>query len=120
VITNSGTINIGDAFSILLTYNPASFTHSGNSYVLTDASLALAFDGYSFTYTSKAGNYIEFSTPGVFGAGTVSLSHLFFTRRLQHRRFHQPLLRWKRYQPEHLGCAGERAFRRFWRQPFGI
>jgi hypothetical protein len=67
VITDPTTINAGDPFSILLTYNPASFTHSGSSYVLTDASLTLQFDGYSFAYKSAAGDYIEFSTPVVFG-----------------------------------------------------
>lgn len=72
VITNPATITLGDPFSILLTYDPASFMLSGSSYVLTSASLTLSFDGYSFLYTSAAGNYIEFSTPGVFGPGTVS------------------------------------------------
>jgi hypothetical protein len=70
VITNPATINAGDPFSLLLTYNPASFTQSGNSYVLTDASLTLQFDTYSFPYTSA--NYIEFSSPGAFGPGTTS------------------------------------------------
>ncbi len=72
VIANPATINIGDPFSMLLNYNAASFTHSGSSYVLTDASATLQFDGYSFDYTSAAGNYLEFSTPGVFGPNTVS------------------------------------------------
>src|SRR5260370_1000167 len=69
---NPATISAGDAFSILLTYDPASFMHSGNSYVLTDASAKLTFDGYSFGYTSASGNYIELSTPGVFGSNTTS------------------------------------------------
>jgi hypothetical protein len=72
VITNPSTIHIGDPFSILLTYKPASFTHSGSSYVLTDASATLTFDGYTFSYASAAGNYIQFSSPGAFGAGTTS------------------------------------------------
>jgi|SRR5579871_2103840 len=72
VITNPSTINIGDPFSIALSYDPASFIHSGNSYVLTSASLTLQFDGYMFGYDSGAGNYIEFSSPGVFGPGTTS------------------------------------------------
>lgn len=72
VITNPSTIHIGDPFSILLTYNPASFTHSANSYVLLDSSLTLKFDGYSFGYTSAAGNYLALYTPGAFGSGTTS------------------------------------------------
>jgi hypothetical protein len=40
--------------------------------VLTNAGLTLQFDGYTFGYTSAVGNYIEFSSPGVFGAGTTS------------------------------------------------
>jgi hypothetical protein len=40
--------------------------------VLTNASATLKFDGFSFIYTTTAGNYIEFSTPGVFGPGTAS------------------------------------------------
>ena len=72
VITNPSTINSGDPFSIALSYDPASFIQSGNSYVLTNADLTLQFDGYTFGYTSPAGNYIEFSTPGVFGPGTAS------------------------------------------------
>jgi hypothetical protein len=72
VITNPSTINSGDPFSIALSYDPASFAQSGNSFVLTNASMTLEFDGYTFGYTSAAGNYIEFSTPGVFGPGTAS------------------------------------------------
>jgi hypothetical protein len=72
VITNPSTINIGDPFSLLLTYNPASVTHTGSSYVLTDASLTLKFDGYSFAYTSAAGNYLALYTPGAYGSGTTS------------------------------------------------
>src|SRR5258708_3621576 len=72
VIANPATINVGDPFSILLNYDPASFTHSGGSYVLTNATLTLTFDGYSFPYASAAGNYIEFSTPGAYGSGTTS------------------------------------------------
>ena len=65
VITNPSTINAGDPFSIALSYDPASFTQSGSSFVLTNASLTLQFDGYTFGYNSLAGNYIEFSSPGV-------------------------------------------------------
>src|SRR5579864_8299805 len=72
VITNPSTINPGDPFSITLIYDPASFTPSGNSYMLTNASLTLQFDGYMFGYGSAAGNYIEFSSPGAFGTGTTS------------------------------------------------
>ena len=72
VITNPSTINIGDPFSINLSYDPASFTQSGSSYVLTNAALTLQFDGYTFGYSSAAGNYLEFSSPGVFGSGTTS------------------------------------------------
>lgn len=72
VITNPSTINAGDPFSIALGYDPASFTQSGSSFVLTNASLRVQFDGYTFGYTSLAGNYIEFSSPGVFGSGTTS------------------------------------------------
>ncbi len=72
VITNPSTVNINDPFSIALTYDPTSFTQSGSSFVLTNASLTLQFDGYTFGYTSAAGNYIEFSSPGVFGPGTTS------------------------------------------------
>ncbi len=72
VITDPTTIHTGDPFSIALSYDPASFTQSGSSFVLTNASLTLQFDGYSFGYASAAGNYIEFSTPGVFGSGTTS------------------------------------------------
>lgn len=72
VIVDPTTINVGDPFSILLTYNPASSTHSGNSFVLNDASLTLSFDAYSFAYSAVAGNFIEFSTPGAFGLGTAS------------------------------------------------
>jgi hypothetical protein len=72
VIIDPSTINPGDPFSITLSYDPASFTQSGSSYVLTNASLMLQFDGYTFGYTSAAGNYIEFSTPGAFGRGTTS------------------------------------------------
>jgi hypothetical protein len=70
VITNPATVNLGDPFSIALSYNPASAVQTGSSYVLTGASLTLQFDGYTFSYT--AANYIEFSTPGVFGTGTAS------------------------------------------------
>ena len=72
VITNPSTINSGDPLSITLSYDPASFTQSGSSYVLTNADLTLQFDGYTFGYTSAAGNYIEFSSPGGFGTGTTS------------------------------------------------
>ena len=72
VIVNPSTINPGDAFSITLSYDPASFSQSGNSYVLTNAGLTLQFDGYAFGYTSAAGNYLEFSSPGAFGPGTTS------------------------------------------------
>jgi hypothetical protein len=72
VIGDPSTINTGDPFSIVLSYNPASFNQSGSSFVLTNASLALQFDGYTFDYASAAGNYIEFSSPGVFGPGTTS------------------------------------------------
>jgi hypothetical protein len=72
VITDPTTINSGDPFSITLTYDPASFTQSGSSYVLTNASLTLQFDGDKFDYSSAAGNYIEFSSPGVFLGGTTS------------------------------------------------
>ena len=72
VIIDPSTINPGDPFSITLSYDPASFTQSGSSFVLTNASLMLQFDGYTFGYTSAAGNYIEFSSPGGFGAGTTS------------------------------------------------
>jgi len=40
--------------------------------VLTNAGLTLQFDGHTFGYTSAAGNYLEFSSPGVFGPGTTS------------------------------------------------
>jgi hypothetical protein len=72
VISNSSTINPGDPFSIVLSYDPAGVTQSGNSYVLTNAGLTLQFDGYAFSYGSAAGNYIEFSSPGAFGPGTTS------------------------------------------------
>jgi len=72
VITNPSTVNINDPFSIALSYDPASFTQSGSSFVLTNASLTLQFGGYTFGYTSAAGNYIEFSSPGAFGSGTTS------------------------------------------------
>lgn len=72
VISDPSTINSGDPFSILLSYDPTSFTQSGNSYVLTNAGLTLQFDGYTFGYTSAAGNYLEFSSAGVFGPGTTS------------------------------------------------
>src|SRR5262249_30052806 len=72
VITDPSTIHVNDPFSVSLTYNPASFTHSGNSYTLTDAILNLTFDGYSFNYSSAAGNYLALFTPGAFGAGTTS------------------------------------------------
>src|SRR5690348_14669512 len=72
VITNPSTINSGDPFSIGLSYDPASFTQSGSSFVLTNASLTLQFDGYTFSYSSAAGNYLEFASPGVFGPGTTS------------------------------------------------
>jgi hypothetical protein len=71
VITNPSTINSGDPFSITLTYDPASFSQSGSSYVFTNASLTLKFDGYTFGFASAA-NYIEFSSPGAFGPGTTS------------------------------------------------
>ena len=72
VITDTSTINPGDPFTIVLTYDPASFDQTGSSYVLTDASLTLSFDGYAFLYSSSAGSYIEFSTPGVYGPETAS------------------------------------------------
>ncbi len=73
MIINPSTINLGDPFAIALTYDPSSFTQpTSNSYLLTSASLTLAFDGYTFLYTSAGGNFIEFSTPGAFGAGTAS------------------------------------------------
>jgi hypothetical protein len=73
VIINPSTINLGDPFAVAVTYNPSSFTQpTSNSYLLTNASLTLAFDGYSFLYTSAGGNFIEFATPGAFGAGTAS------------------------------------------------
>ncbi len=72
VITNPSTINMGDSLSMVLTYDPTGYTQSGNSYVFTSATFDLSFDGYSFDYSSAAGNYIEMSTPGVFGSGTVS------------------------------------------------
>ena len=40
--------------------------------MLTNAGLTLQFDGHTFGYTSAAGNYLEFSSPGVFGPGTTS------------------------------------------------
>ena len=40
--------------------------------MLTNASLTLQFDGYTFGYSSAAGNYLEFASPGVFGPGTTS------------------------------------------------
>src|SRR5258708_25968062 len=61
----------GDPFSIKLTYDPARFIPSGNSFQLTDASLSLKFDGYTFDYVANRSNAIVFSTPGVFGPGTV-------------------------------------------------
>ena len=72
VITNPSTINIGDPFTIVLNYDPASFSHVGSTYTLTDASLTLDFDSYSFGYSTVAGNYLAISTPGAFGPGTVS------------------------------------------------
>src|SRR5215469_15795298 len=54
VITNPSTINSGDPFSIALSYDPASFAQSGNSFVLTNASMTLQFDGYTFGYASAA------------------------------------------------------------------
>ena len=72
VILDPSTINSGDPFSITLSYDTASFTQSGSSYVLTNASLTLQFDFYTFGYSSAAGNYLEFSSPGVFGPGTTS------------------------------------------------
>jgi hypothetical protein len=72
VIGDPSTINTGDPFSIVLSYDPASFTHSGSSFVLTNAGLTLQFDSYLFGYSSAAGNYLEFSSPGVFGPGTTS------------------------------------------------
>ena len=72
VISNPSSINPSDPFSITLNYDPTSFTQSGSSFVLTNASVMLQFDGYTFGYASAAGNYVEFSTPGVFGSGTTS------------------------------------------------
>jgi hypothetical protein len=70
-IITSG-ITSGSALSMVLTYDPTSYTQSGNSYVFTNAAFALSFDGYSFDYSSAAGNYIEMATPGAYGTGTVS------------------------------------------------
>lgn len=84
LIGNPSTINIGDPFSIALSYDPASFAQSGNSFVLTKASLTLKFDGYTFGYASAAGNYIEFSTPGAFGPGTASCLLLRLSSRHSH------------------------------------
>ncbi len=72
VITNPSTVNSDDPFSIFLSYDPASVTQSGSSFVLTNASVTLQFDGYTFGYSSAAGNYLEFASPGVFGPGTTS------------------------------------------------
>ena len=72
VITNPSTVNSDDPFSIFLSYDPASVTQSGSSFVLTNASLTLQFDGYTFGYSSAAGNYLEFASSGVFGPGTTS------------------------------------------------
>lgn len=71
VITDPSSIHTGDPFSLVLTYNASSFTRSGSSYALT-ASLVLTLGSYEFAYLTASGNYIEFSAPGVFGAGTVS------------------------------------------------
>jgi hypothetical protein len=70
VITNPSTIHAGDAFSATLTFDPTQYMSAGSSYVLTSASLALRFDGYTFLY--NAGAYFEFASPGVYGSGTVS------------------------------------------------
>ena len=83
VITDPATINIGDPFSILLNYNPASFALSGSSYILTDASASVKFDGYSFGYASAAGNYIEFATPGRVRSGHRIVSHVLVCRRMR-------------------------------------
>ena len=72
VITDPSTINIGDPFSLLINYDPASFTQSGSSYVLTSATAELQFDGYEFDYSTAGGNYIEFASPGAYGPGTTS------------------------------------------------
>ncbi len=72
VITDASTINIGDPFSLLVNYDPGSFAQSGSSYVLTDATAELQFDGYEFDYSSAGGNYIEFASPGAYGPGTTS------------------------------------------------
>jgi len=72
VITDPSTINFGDPFSIVFTYDPTTATQSGGNFTLNDASLTLTFDSYSFTYSTAAGNFLEFSTPGAFGSGTAS------------------------------------------------
>jgi hypothetical protein len=72
VITDPNTINIGDPFSIVFSYNPATATQSGANFTLNDASLTLTFDSYSFTYSTASGNFLEFLTPGAFGPGTAS------------------------------------------------
>jgi len=72
VITTPGLINYGDPFSMVLTYDPTQYTLSGTNYVLTDATFVLSFDGYAFDYSSATGSYISMSTPGAYGAGTVS------------------------------------------------
>ena len=61
VITDPSTINWGDSYLILLTYDPSSFIQTGNSFVLTDSSLTLQFDGYQFGYSTAAGNYLQLS-----------------------------------------------------------
>lgn len=72
VVIDPASINAGDPFSIKLIYNPAGFIQSGNTFRLTDASLSLKFDGYTFDYLASRSTAILFSTPGVFGPGTVS------------------------------------------------
>jgi hypothetical protein len=64
VITNPSAINVNDPFTINLNFDP-SFTQSGSSHVLTNASRTLQFDGYTFNDASASGNYIEFSSPGL-------------------------------------------------------
>ena len=104
VIGDPATINVGDAFSILLSYDPASVIQSGSSFVLTNAGLTLQFDGYTFGYASAAGNYIELSSPGVFGSGTTSFLPA-LARQLRHGGFPHPLLPGHRYESEHAGGA---------------
>ena len=72
VIVDPNTINVGDLFSIVFTYDSTTATQSGGNFTLNDASLTLAFDSYSFTASTASGNFVEFSAPGAFGPGTAS------------------------------------------------